>query len=106
MPKPFERSSSHPCNLKQSLVLAPNHQLVDAGNKTVYFSTTVACLCQHEYDFYLLIFEHGKYCWNVVSCRRHQLKKSNGRSMHISVSTIVTITTSHSNVDCHAGGSS
>ncbi len=41
-----------------------------------------------------------------MSGRRQQLKKSNGRSMQISVSTIVTVMISHSNVDYYVGGSS
>ena len=43
------------------------------------------------------MFEHGYLAGK--SCMRQPLKKSNGRSMRISVSMIVTVTTSHSNVD-------
>jgi len=41
-----------------------------------------------------------------MSGGRQQLKKSNGRSMQISVSMIVAVMISHSNVDYYVGGSS
>ena len=55
--------------------------------------------------------EHNCHCYDFsFKCgllrRRQQLKRSNGKSMQISVSMIVTVATSHSSVDCHVGGSS